>query len=63
MTKATGSSQRKPKKWEDTKRGRDKNHALTAFRKWKKIEKARKTAETDRYNTLCGPVTITRITK
>lgn len=57
MTKASGSNQRKPRKWKGN--GRDKNHALTAFRKWKKIEKARKTAEIDRYNELCGPVTIT----
>lgn len=63
MTKSVGSSQRKPKKWEDTKRGRDKNHALAAFRKWKKIEKAKKQAETDRYNNLCGPVTVTYISK
>jgi hypothetical protein len=44
-------------------KGRDKNHALASFRKWKKIEKAKKQADLDRYNELCGPVTVTYINK
>lgn len=61
MTKASGSNQRKPRKWKGN--GRDKNHALAAFRKYKKIEKAKKQADIDRYNELCGPVTVTYINK
>jgi hypothetical protein len=34
------------------------NYALRAYRKVKKLEKARKAAEQERYNSLCGPVTI-----
>ena len=39
------------------------NHAVRSFRKWKKIEAAKKQKEIDRYNDLCGPVTITYISK
>jgi hypothetical protein len=39
------------------------NHSLRTFRKWKKNEAAKKQAEIDRYNNLCGPVTITYISK
>jgi hypothetical protein len=39
------------------------NHAVRSFRKWKKNEAAKKQAETDRNNNLCGPVTITYISK
>jgi hypothetical protein len=61
--KPVGAAQRKPKKWTDTKHGKDKNHALSAFRKWKRSEKEKKAAETERYNSLCGPVTISYISK
>jgi len=44
-------------------KGRNKNYALASFRKWKKAEKLKKTADLDRYNSLCGPVTITYINK
>jgi hypothetical protein len=40
-----------------------KNHALAAFRKVKRAEKLKKIRELDRYNNLCGPVTITKIKK
>jgi hypothetical protein len=63
MSKPVGTPNKKAKKWTDPKRGKDKNHALASFRKWKKIEKARKTAELDRYNELCGPVSVTYINK
>jgi hypothetical protein len=40
-----------------------KNHALAAFRKVKRAEKLKKVQELERYNNLCGPVTITKIKK
>jgi len=58
--KSVGDKQRKPKKWEDP-HGRDLNHALKAFRKVKKAEKAKKLAEAERFNSLCGEVTVTKI--
>lgn len=61
MTKPVGAKQRKPKKWVDTKKGRDPNYALAAFRKVKKAQKAKKVADMDEYNSLCGEVTITKI--
>lgn len=62
MTKPVGSTQRKGKKWND-RRGYDKNYMIASWRKWKKQEAAAKQAEIDRYNNLCGPVTITYISK
>ena len=59
--KPVGATQRKAKMWEGN--GRDKNYALASWRKWKKIEKQRKQAEQDRYNSLCGEVTISYISK
>jgi hypothetical protein len=57
--KQPGTRQRKPKSgFVDSK-----NPALASWRKWKNIEKARKAAEDERYNSLCGPVTITYINK
>jgi hypothetical protein len=61
--KPVGAAQRKPKKWTDPKHSKDKNHALAAFRKWKRSEKEKKAAETERYNSLCGPVTVSYISK
>jgi hypothetical protein len=55
--KPVGATQRKPKS------GQSKNPALASWRKWKNIEKAKKQAEVDRYNSLCGPVTVTYINK
>jgi hypothetical protein len=40
-------------------RRREKNYALQAFRKAKKAEKRKKTELQERYDSLCGPVTIT----
>ena len=40
-----------------------KNYALAAFRKVKRAEKLKKIQELDRYNNLCGPVTITKVNK
>ena len=62
LMKSKGAAQRKPKKWK-TAQGRDKNYALASFRKWKKIEKLKKAAEQERYNSLCGEVTISYISK
>ena len=59
MTKPVGATQRKGKKWTDTKKGRDKNYMIASWRKWKKKEAAAKQAEIDRFNNLCGPVTVT----
>ena len=59
MTKPIGAAQRKPKKWGNTRAGRDPNYMLASWRKWKKQEAAAKQAELDRFNNLCGPVTIT----
>ena len=57
--KPKGATQRKPK------RGfvESKNPALASWRKWKKIEKAKKAEEEERYNSLCGPVTVSYISK
>lgn len=57
--KPVGSKQRKPKNGFTE----SKNPALASWRKWKRIEKARREAEDARYNSLCGPVTITYINK
>lgn len=57
--KPVGAKQRKPK----TGFVDSKNPALASWRKWKNIEKAKRQAEVDRYNSLCGPVTITYINK
>ncbi len=59
MTKPIGAAQRKPKKWGNTRAARDPNYMLASWRKWKKQEAAVKQAELDRFNNLCGPVTIT----
>jgi hypothetical protein len=40
-----------------------KNYALAAYRKVKRAEKLKKIKELERYNNLCGPVTITKIKK
>jgi hypothetical protein len=40
-----------------------KNYALSAYRKVKRAEKLKKIKELERYNNLCGPVTITNIQK
>ena len=58
MAKPVGAAQRKPKKWTDP-RGRDKNHALAAFRKVKRAEKRKKSQFQEYYDSMCGPVTIT----
>ena len=58
MAKPVGAAQRKPKKWTD-RRGRDKNHALAAFRKVKRAEKRKKSQFQEYYDSMCGPVTIT----
>jgi len=63
MTKPVGATQRKGKKWTDTKKGRDKNYMIASWRKWKNAEKKKKAAEDERYNSLCGPVSITYISK
>ena len=42
---------------------KEPNYALRAWRKVKKQELAKKQAEQDRYNKLCGPVTVKRISK
>lgn len=55
-----GVPNNKPKTWE-TKSARSKNYALAAFRKVKKAEKQKKILEQDRFNNLCGEVTITKI--
>ncbi len=55
-----GVPNKKPKTWE-TSSARRKNHALAAFRKVKKAEKEKKILEQDRFNNLCGEVTITKI--
>lgn len=57
--KPKGATQRKPK----TGFVESKNPALASWRKWKNIEKEKKAAETERYNSLCGPVTVTYISK
>jgi hypothetical protein len=62
LMKPEGTAQLKAKKW-NTTQGRDKNYALAAYRKWKKIEKQRKAAEQERYNSLCGEVTISHVSK
>jgi len=55
--KPVGTKQRKSRK------AGDKNYALASWRKWKKIEKQRRAAEDEKYNSLCGPVTITYINR
>ena len=61
MTKPVGAKQRKPRQWRDSKHGKDPNYALTTFRKVKKMEKAKKLAEAERFNSLCGEVVVTKI--
>ena len=61
MSKPVGASQRKPKKWIDTKKGRDPNYALAAFRKVKRAEKAKKLAAQSEYDSLCSEVVVTKI--
>ena len=63
MTKPVGATQRKGKKWTDTRKGRDKNYMIASWRKWKNAEKKKKAAEDEGYNSLCGPVSITYISK
>ena len=63
MTKPVGATQRKGKKWTDTRKGRDKNYMIASWRKWKNAEKEKKAAEDERYNSLCGPVSISYISK
>ena len=63
MTKPVGATQLKGKKWTDTRKGRDKNYMIASWRKWKNAEKKKKAAEYERYNSLCGPVSITYISK
>jgi hypothetical protein len=46
-----------------TNRMDKKNYALAAYRKVKRAEKLKKIKELERYNNLCGPVTITKIKK
>jgi len=58
--KSVGDKQRKPKMWADS-HGRDINYAVQTFRKAKKAEKAKKLAEAERFNSLCGEVTVTKI--
>ena len=58
MAKPVGTKQRKPKNWE-TANGRDRNHALAAFRKVKRAEKRKKSQFQEYYESMCGPVTIT----
>jgi len=59
MTKPVGAKQYKDKKWTDSKKGGDKNYMIASWRKWKNQEKVAKQAEIDRFNNLCGPVTVT----
>jgi hypothetical protein len=54
MTKPVGAKQRKPRSG-----GRDRNHALAAFRKVKRAEKRKKSQFQEYYESMCGPVTIT----
>jgi len=54
MTKPVGAKQRKPRSG-----GREKNHALAAFRKVKRAEKRKKSKFQEYYESMCGPVTIT----
>lgn len=61
MSKPVGATQRKPKQWEDSNHGRNKNHALAAFRKVKRAEKAKKLKAQNEYDSLCGEVVITKI--
>jgi hypothetical protein len=63
MTKPVGAKQRKGKRWTDTKKGRDKNYMIASWRKWKNAEKEKQAAEQERYNSLCGPVSISYISK
>lgn len=57
--KPVGATQRKPKTGYVDK----KNPAIELWRKRRIKEKERRQAEIDRYNSLCGPVTITYINK
>jgi hypothetical protein len=57
--KPVGATQRKPKTGYVDK----KNPAIELWRKRRKLEAERRQAEIDRYNSLCGPVTITYINK
>ena len=52
--KPVGAKQRKPRSG-----GREKNHALAAFRKVKKEEARKKSKFQEYYESMCGPVTIT----
>jgi hypothetical protein len=63
MTKPVGAVQLKPKQWSDSKHSKDKNYAVATFRKIKRAEKAKKLSEQERYNSLCGEVTISYISK
>lgn len=58
--KSVGDVQRKPKKWADG-HGRDVNYAVQTYRKAKKAEKEKKMAESDRFNSLCSEVVVTKI--
>ena len=44
MTKPVGATQRKGKRWTDTRKGRDKNYMIASWRKWKNKEKLAKQA-------------------
>jgi hypothetical protein len=57
--KPKGAAQRKPK----TGFVESKNPAIASWRKWRNLEKARKAAEDERYNSLCGSVTVSHISK
>jgi hypothetical protein len=57
--KPVGSKQRKPK----TGYVDQKNPAIEMWRKRRKLESERRQAEDEKYNSLCGPVTITYINK
>lgn len=61
MSKPVGASQRKPKKWINTKSGRDPNYALATFRKVKRAERAKKVADQSEYDSLCSEVVVTKI--
>jgi hypothetical protein len=57
--KPVGAKQRKPKVgYVD-----QKNPAIELWRKARNLEKKRRAAEEEKYNSLCGPITITYINK
>lgn len=63
MTRPKGALQRKPKKWTHPNSGKDINYISKASSTYWEVERTKRLAELERYNSLCGPVTITYISK